>query len=519
MKSGRKCDILIVGGGMGGCAAALAASEMGKEVALTEETDWIGGQMTSQGVSAFDEHRWIESFGCTISYRALRDGIRAYYRQHYPLTAKARAERYLNPGGGNVSRLCHEPRVGLAVLESMLAPHQSARQIEILLCTKAIAAEVEGDKIRSVTFQDLRDGHQLSIEATMILDATELGDLLPLANVEYVSGAESQSETGEPHAAKVTNPDNVQSFTYCFAIDYLPNENHTIDKPEGYEHFRDRQPLSWTHTHPITLKPVTKTLFSIDGNRGLSLWLYRRILDKERFAEGAFPSDISLINWPQNDYWGGNIIDKSEAEVARHLDAAKRVSLSLLYWLQTEAPRPNGGVGYPGLRLRPDVMGTKDGLAKYPYIRESRRIKAVFTILEQHLSPEIRKDRYAEPFEDSVGIGLYRIDLHPSSGGDNYIDLSCAPFRIPLGALIPVRMENLLPANKNIGTTHITNGAYRLHPVEWNIGEAAGTLAAFCLERKLYPRLVREDKKLLEAYQRVLEARGVQLRWPEVEPV
>src|SRR5262249_52140954 len=120
---------------------------------------------------------------------------------------------------------------------------------------------------------------------------------------------------------------------------------------------------------------------------------------------------------------------------------------------------------------------------------------------------------------DSVGIGLYRIDLHPSTGGDNYIDVACAPFRIPLGALIPVRVENLIAANKNIGSTHITNGAYRLHPVEWNIGEAAGTLAATCLDQDVLPRQVREDTRCLTDFQRLLTAQGVELSWPEIGPV
>ena len=121
-----------------------------------------------------------------------------------------------------------------------------------------------------------------------------------------------------------------------------------------------------------------------------------------------------------------------------------------------------------------------DGLAKAPYIRESRRILAEFTVLEQHVGTEARRedskapDPSAEPFPDSVGVGSYRIDLHPSTGGDNYIDISSLPFQVPLGALIPRRVENLLPACKNLGTTHITNGCYRLHPVEWGIGEAAG---------------------------------------------
>src|SRR5690606_34394800 len=120
-----------------------------------------------------------------------------------------------------------------------------------------------------------------------------------------------------------------------------------------------------------------------------------------------------------------------------------------------------------------------DGLAMAPYIRESRRIQALRTIREQDVSALHRPgDILAERFEDSVGIGYYRIDLHPSTGGDNYIDVPSLPFRIPLGALIPAEAQNLLPAAKNIGTTHLTNGCYRLHPVEWNIGEAAGLLAA-----------------------------------------
>ena len=164
---------------------------------------------------------------------------------------------------------------------------------------------------------------------------------------------------------------------------------------------------------------------------------------------------------------------------------AKQLSLSLLYWMQTEAPRHDDGQGYPGLRLRPDVMGTEDGLAMYPYVRESRRIQAEYTVTEQDCGLEQRMastgmgraDVRAESYSDAIGIGSYPIDLHPSTGGDNYIDFETLPFQIPLGALIPKRIENLIPACKNIGTTHVTNGCYRLHPVEWGIGEAAGLLA------------------------------------------
>ena len=75
-------------------------------------------------------------------------------------------------------------------------------------------------------------------------------------------------------------------------------------------------------------------------------------------------------------------------------------------------------------------------------------------------------------------------------------------------------MENLLPACKNLGGTHITNGCYRLHPVEWNIGEAAGALAAFCLAQKRVPREVRKESSLLRQFQQQLIDEGVPLRWP-----
>jgi hypothetical protein len=111
---------------------------------------------------------------------------------------------------------------------------------------------------------------------------------------------------------------------------------------------------------------------------------------------------------------------------------------------------------------------------------------------------------------------MYRIDLHPSTGGDNYIDVECSPFEIPLGALVPARTTNLIAAAKNIGTTHITNGAYRLHPVEWNIGEAAGELAAFCLSEHLRPGDVVGHAPAFRRYERRLHDVGVETHWPEV---
>ncbi len=526
------CDVAVIGGGVGGCAAALAAARNGMRVILSDSTDWLGGQLTSQAVPP-DEHPWIESFGATRCYREYRDRVRDYYRRNYPLTEAARRRRDLNPGNGNVSLLTHEPRVSLAVLDEMLAPFTSGGEITVLLRHQPIASDVTGDLVRSVTLRDLETGRDRTISASYFLDATEQGDLLPLAHVEYVTGAESSNDTGEPHASPEPRPANLQAFTYCFAMDYIPGEDHTIDKPAEYTFWRDYTPsltpawpgklLSWTVTAPIERTP---RIFAFDPeceehHADGGLWLYRRIADRRNFTPGAYASDICLVNWPQNDYWLGNICDVPEEEAARHRTRAKQLSLSLLYWMQTEAPRADGGIGWRGLRLRPDITGTEDGLAEHPYIRESRRIRSEFTVLEQHVGTDARKkvlSETAEHFPDSVGVGSYRIDLHPSAGGDNYIDIGSLPFEIPMGALIPRRVENLLAAAKNLGVTHITNGCYRLHPVEWNIGESAALLAARAVQLKTTPRRIRNNEKLRRDFQNWIEAQGVEIAWPKLTP-
>ena len=524
--------VAVIGGGLGGVAAALAAAEAGRTVLLTEESDWIGGQLTSQGVPP-DENPWIEQFGCTARYRRLRESLRDYYRRWYPLSDEARRDRHLNPGRGTVSSLCVEPRVGLAVLEAMLAAPMSSGRLRVLLEHRPVAATVDGDRVTSVTLEG-SDGEQVSVVAPYVLDGTETGDLLPLAGVEHVTGAESHAQTGEPHAPAQAQPLNMQAVSWCFALDHLEGD-HTIDRPETYDHWRSLEPPAWSGPLlsfvapvPRTNQPVARTLVPnpdhaddavVDHRQvggDFELWAFRRIADRRTFTPGYLASDITLVNWPMTDYFEGPVYGVGEAETARHLQGARDLSLSFLYWLQTEAPRPDGETGYPGLRLRPDVVGTADGLAKRPYIRESRRILAEYTVVEQDLALHLRPDGTGGRYPDSVGVGSYRIDLHPSTGGDPYIDVASCPFEIPLRALVPRRVENLLPAAKNLGTTHITNGSYRLHPVEWGIGEVAGSLAAFCLTHACNPRQVCADERLLEEFQAGLVRDGVEIRWPEV---
>lgn len=527
-------DILVVGAGLGGVAAALAAADRGAHVILTEEYPWIGGQLTSQAVPP-DEHPWVEEFGVTARYRQLRDGIREVYRRRYPLTDAAKGRADLNPGAGWVSKLCHEPRIAVGVLEEMLAPHRSTGRIRLLERVRPVAADVDGDRITRVTLQSEVDGETVSVTAQYVLDATETGELLPLSGTEYVTGFESRAETGEPSAPDEAQPDNVQALSVCFAIEHVDGD-HTIERPADYDFWRDYLPeawqgsrmLSWEAPNPRTLEMGTRAfdpnpgddVAEVDADQSrnagdANLWTFRRIAARDQFEQGFYESDICLVNWPSIDYFLAPVLDVSRDEELEHYRRARQLSLSMMYWMQTEAPRADGGTGYRGLRLRPDVMGSDDGLAQAPYHRESRRIRALTTVTENDVSYDVRGDEGATRYEESVGVGMYRIDLHPSTGGDTYIDVASTPFEIPLGALIPQRTANLLAANKNIGTTHITNGCYRLHPVEWNVGEAAGHLAAYCAATDTTPHEVHGDAGIRSDYQRELEAAGVELHWPE----
>ncbi|UNL86281.1 FAD-dependent oxidoreductase [Priestia koreensis] len=509
-------DLLIIGGGMGGCAAALSACSQGLKVVMTEETDWIGGQVTAQGVPP-DEHPWIEEAGCTESYRMYREKVRQYYQDHFLI--KGATDQLFNPGKGLVSKICHDPRVSLHVLYDMLGPYLLTNQLTILPHTIIKNVTMQQRELKHVTIQHLHTHHEHTLKARYYIDATEAGDVLPLAEIPYVTGAEAKDDTKEDHAREKTDPRDIQAFTSVLAMEYRPGEEHIIEEPAMYTFFRDYQPhfwpdkmLSFYAPHPITHEKREYDLFP--GGAGFPLWTYRRIFAAEQFPRSK-SFDVSLMNWPQNDYLLGNIYDVSEDEKTKHLYQSKQLSLSLFYYLQTEAIRPDGGIGYPGLMLRSDVFQTKDGCAKAPYIRESRRIHAEYRITEHDVSPAYHKGGTGKCHEDRIGIGSYSIDLHPSLSGQNYLDIPALPFHIPLGALIPQQVDNLLAGCKNIGTTHITNGCFRLHPVEWNIGEAAGMLVAFCLQQKKQPTEVRNSAVLLREFQLLLRKKGFELEWPD----
>src|SRR5438445_6621047 len=500
------CDVLVVGGGLGGVAAALRAARLGGRVCLLEETGWLGGQISAQGVSHLDEHEHIEGFGGTAAYYELRNAIRAHYRSQYVLSDEARRAPRLNPGNAWVSRLSFEPSAGAAVLDAMLAGFRDSGNLQTFLHARAVEAAVLDNRIAWVLARHTESGAPVRFRPAYVLDATDLGDVFVLTATAYAAGAEPRDETAEPSAAERADPARVQDFTFPVAVEFRPGEVHTIARPPEYEENRAGQPYSLGATPWIPGAAPYRMFEQAPGTYG-PFFTYRRVLDARNFDDPRVPNDVAIINWPSNDFRGGPLIDRSPDEQALLRERARRLSLGFLYWLQTEAPRDDGGHGYPELRPRPDIMGSADGLSQAPYIREGRRLRAKQTIREQDIAAASHPGARAVRFPDTAGIGFYPIDLHDCRPGT--VSVPTRPFQIPLGALVPVEAVNLLLGAKNIGTTHITNGAYRLHPVEWAVGEAAAALAVFCLRVGEPPQEVHARADLTRRLQLMLLDQGV----------
>jgi len=496
-----KYDCIIVGGSLGGVFASIALAREQKKCLILEEYDWIGGQLTSQAVPP-DEHPKIEEYGCTATYREMRNRIREHYRNQPEFKSEVKQTPSFNPGGGWVSLLCHEPRIAHQVLCDMIRPYCRMGLITVITKAKVIAAQVKNKIINKVTVS--YNGQTIDFFGKYFIDASDTGYFLPMVEADYVIGRDD---------AKDTDRDDVQAITWVAAIEYDRHGKHRIEKPQDYDFFSeltipytDKKVLSW-YGHDKDRKARLFGMFGwpldADGRVIPSLFSYRKIINKKNYSVPV--NDVTLINWPQNDYFLGSLYQDEEY----HKFMAKELTKSLVYWLQTAAPRHDGGSGYPEIKLRPDILGTADGFAQAPYIRESRRIKAIRTVTESDLGQE------RPVFSDTVGIGWYHIDLHLTTKTHRTIFRPTAPFEIPLGALIPVETENLLAGCKNIGTTQITNGCYRLHPIEANVGEAAGAFIAYALELNRSPQEIYRERQLICAFQKRLTKAGFELHWPE----
>lgn len=512
MTNSLQTDIAIIGGSFGGVAAALAATGRGRRVVLTDEYDWIGGQVTSQALCVLDE--LYDPTGETImnrTYAEFRQRLRDFYKTRYRLSESGAAQVYFSPGNTAAASVAAEPHVAHAVLQDMLADARAKGLLTILTRHVPIAAEREGDHAIAVTVRDLHAPENTTrIEARFFLDGTETGDTYPLFELPFRIGSEAKADTREEHATEEAEPEAVQSFTMCFVVEFVPGGNFVGEKPADYEKIRDGQPFRLFTPGAKFFDPN----FDATGQRIVPFWAYRCVIDQRNFADPAIRYSRAVINVNSNDYHGSNIVGSPRREEI--IEEARGLSRAYLHWLRTEAPRDEGGQGYPELRLVPEATGTSDGFAQAPYVREGRRLRACELVVEEDIAAHAQTGSRARHFANSVGLAAYFVDVHKRSGRKPGKFFMARPYQIPLGALVSPQLRNFAVAGKGIGVTQITNGAYRLHTPEWAIGEAAGLLADYCLERQpAHPNL--KGGELLD-FQRQLLRRGIPLYWYEDLP-
>lgn len=451
-------QLIIIGGGASGTSAGIQAARMGVRTVILEETPWLGGMITAAGVSAIDGNHNLPS------------GIWGEFRE----------KLYAHYGGpdavgtGWVSNTLFEPSVGNRIFQEWVKEEQNLRVLFEVSWQKAVFED------GFWTVQYLEKGKVKTIKSKMLIDATELGDVMASLGYKYFVGMDSQERFGETFAPKSAN-DIVQDLTYVVVLkDFGKNSDKTIPKPEGYD--PSIFACACNHADPIS--------FDSPQNDCQKMLNY-----------GKLPNGKYMINWPNcgNDLYM-NIIEMSKEDRNKALEEAKLHSLRFIYYIQNE-------LGYKNLGLAEDEFPTKDKLPFVPYHRESRRIDAeTMFSLQYVLDPYGQENAF---YRTGIAVGDYTIDHHhkmnPNAPEIDFIKIRVPAYNIPLGSLIPKGSTNLIVAEKSIGVSNIVNGASRLQPVVLGIGQAAGALAGTAILsqqnlQQVQVRMVQENLLAKNAY-------------------
>lgn len=626
-----ECEILVAGGGLAGAAATYEALLAGKTVCLTDITDWVGGQISSQGTSALDERpTQAKMLFYSRGYLDFRQRIQQEYDTR-------------NPGDCWVSESCFLPQDGHQILMAMLkkAAQRGNGKLHWFPNTVIKSLDIQpvgqGQQIMSAIAiqhrpapgtpplntdplsQTMEDSYRYEDSARLqkkiiqlvpqpstkkepapwyVIEATETGELIGLADVPYRLGIDPQSYLEPSSSSKTPDPYCTQGFTYPFAMEKTAEPQPQI-MPAFYP---DHEPY-YSYELPRLADPDL-------------LFTYRQIWSPEPGEKTTFGGitfgkpqvgNISMQNWTWgNDYRPGTAQDnliytRDQLQATGQLNSdgwlgglrtetlkkGEDHSLGFYYWLVkgTTDSQLGDGVKKPYENNRflaglDSPMGTVHGLSKYPYIREARRIIGRpsfyypdgFTISEidisrrdyqddyyrQNLSPDtyrqlqatlaglegldvlsgqvspdaVQRRKRSTIYADSVGIGHYAIDFHPcmknappeapgntEKEGERQGATQAYPFQIPLRAMIPQKIDNLLVAGKAIAVSHIAAAAYRVHSFEWSSGAAAGTVAVFALDQRLLPyQLVAEplvQQKKLQELQSLLKENHNPIAFPD----
>jgi hypothetical protein len=444
-----RTELLIIGGGCSGAAAGIQAARMGVKTLIIEETPWLGGMITSAGVSAFDGNKFALGGG-------IFGELRKMIEDHYGGADKTFT--------GWISLTCFEPKIGAQFLHQLA---DAEEHLDVWYESSFIDVIKSNERITGATVKN-RSGAVISINAEIVIEATECGDVIKSAGLPYRLGRDARSDTGEPDAPE-TADDIVQDMTFCATLKKYPGSAPAITPSANYD---PRRFINSTSLHSSTNDES---------------YLLHKLHDWQSFISyAAFPDDKYLLNWPfhANDYPTTIDVYENKSSRAEHYRKAKELTLDFIFYMQTY-------LGHPEWGLALDEYPTGDHLPFIPYFRESRRIHGLYLMREQDVVPA--KDSFRPPLRsDSIAVGDYFLDHHHSMFFIEPPEARLieplppnAPFQIPLGCLIPKDIEGMLVAEKSISVTHIVNGCTRLQPVTMLIGQAAGALAALAIRKRI----------------------------------
>lgn len=432
----QQTDVLVIGGTTGGISAGLQSARLNVPTIIVEETPWLGGMITAAGVSATDGNHQLHS--------GIWNEFRQHLRKHYGSAAALAT--------GWVSNTQFEPHIGDSIFKAMAA---AEKRLTVLHGYHLIEVLKDGNKVTGAVFANEKK-EKLTVQAKVVVDATDLGDALAMAGAAYDLGMEARSVTGEANAPEAAN-NIVQDLTWVAVLkDFGPNADMTIEKPASYD------PELFRGSCAMTVDSI-----AIDCDKMLTY--------------GKLPNNKYMINWPKhgNDIYL-NVVEMSREERMKELKKAKERTLNFVYYIQHE-------LGYKNLGLADDEFPAEDKLALVPYHREGRRLRGIQRMTINH----VLNIYEGQPlYRTGISVGDYPVDHHHDYNPDApKISFPPVPsFNIPLGALIPETLDGLVVADKAISVSNVINGSTRLQPCVMLTGQAAGALAALSVLDQVDPR-------------------------------
>ena len=431
-------DVVIVGGGAGGTSAAIQSARNGAKTLLIEETNWLGGMLTSAGVSAIDGNYKLPSG----FWGEFKDSLVSHYGSLEALKT------------GWVSNVLFEPKVGNEILKSIA---QNEKNLKILYSTSTQSVSKHDGNIFNYQIKTSEG----TFFSKILIDGTELGDLLPMIDDDYDVGMDSNEMYDENIAPEIKN-DIIQDLTFVMILKNY-NKKVKIDKPEGY----DASEFYCSTSH--------KDCPESDK----ALWSPQQMMNY-----GKLPNDKIMINWPiyGNDYYS-NLIEMSKEEREVVFEKAKNKSLRYLYYIQDE-------LGFDNYSISDDEYETDDNFPLIPYYREARRMKGQVTFSLNYIKNPY--DQKHKLYRTGVLVGDYPVDHHHDAHPEKekLPKLAFYPipsYSLPFGSLISKKNSNFLVAEKSISVSNLVNGTTRLQPVVLQIGQIAGLIGSESIKQNKKP--------------------------------